>query len=264
MGMRRGQPLRATFSFKGKSYGTYFLIMSIPRLGTIILGMAIVSCFGQNDSARTIFSRRAIIVGPLFAYDARDAYIDISDIQKSVPVHRSGILAFGLAAGMQAPVSPAVRLQIGLNLDAGSALDDTLFTAETVTVRNFYYHAGLEPQLHVALWRSRSFAPFLCAGAGVNCVWVQERTFLLHDPGKEILYTDRKYVSTVSLSFDLLVGLGCDIAINNRFGIFLSDCFRYLYPVSYKVNQDFPLYEMPYREALYGNVFCLGISIGVR
>jgi hypothetical protein len=236
------------------------------RLFAVVLGISVFACFGQDDSTRprSAFARRCFFIGPLLSYNVRDAYIDISDIQKSVPVHRSDLLALGLAGGMQVPVSRMVRLQIGLSVDVGSATDDTLFTAETVTVRNYYYHAGMEPQVHIALWQSGKFAPFVLAGAGVNGVWVQERTFLLNNPAQEILYTDRRYVSDISVSFSLSAGAGCDFAMSNRFGIFVSDYFRYLYPVSYKINQDLPLYDLPYHEAQYGNVLCAGISMGLR
>jgi hypothetical protein len=238
--------------------------MSNYRMSLVILCAAIAGCFGQNDSARGVFSQRALIIGPVVAYSVRKGYIDVSDIRKSVAVPRGAIAAFGLGAGMQTPLSAALRLQTGLHLDVGSAVDDTLFTAETVTVRNFYYHAGVEPQLNISPWHSRRVAPFVSFGAGINCVWVQERTFLLRNPSQEILYTDRKYVSNASFSFSLISGLGCDIALGKRLGISLSDFFRYLYPVSYTINQDFPLYEMPYHESQYSNVFCLGISIRLR
>jgi hypothetical protein len=217
--------------------------------------------FGQDDSIRSVFGRRTLFLGPLIAYSARDAYIDVDEIQKSVAIKRSGLLTLGLAGGLRIPVSRAVRLQIGLNVDGGSATDDTLFTAETVSVRNFYYHAGLEPQVHFAPWHSRRFAPFLFLAAGVNGVWVQERTFLLSNPAQEILYTDRTYVSDISVSFSLSAGLGSDVAINKRFSISVNDFFRYLNPVSYKIKQDFPLYDMPYHEAQYGNVFGIHLCV---
>jgi hypothetical protein len=238
------------------------------RRKTSLLGfmflIASLQGFGQDDSSHPVFCRHAIFVGPFLAYDGRDGYVDISDIKKSVSVHRDGLWAFGLTAGARTPLSQALRLQAGLDLDFGSVADDTLFTAETVTVRNYYYHAGLEPQLQFAPWQLSGFAPYLCAGAGVNCVWVQERTFLLHKPAQEILYTDRKYISAVSFSFCLCAGLGCDISINNRLSLFLSDSFRYLYPVSYRINQDFPLYEMPYHEAWFGNIARAGLSFKLR
>jgi hypothetical protein len=237
-------------------------------MSIIFLGMALCTfgggAFGQDDSVRSVFARRTVFLGPLLAYNARDASIDFNEIQKSVPVHRSGIVALGLAGGVRIPVSRRLRLQIGLNIDAGSATDDTLFTAETVTVRNFYYHVGLEPQVHFAPWHSRRFAPFSFIAAGVNGVWVQERTFLLSNPAQEILYTDRTYISDISVSFSLSAGLGFDVAINNRFSVFLSDYFRYLYPVTYKINQDFPLYSMPYHEAQYGNVFSINFCIALK
>lgn len=238
--------------------------MSNHRMSFVILCVAIVSCFGQNDSTRGVFSQRALIIGPVVAYSARNGYIDISDIRSSVAVPRGAFAAFGLSAGMESPLAKVLRLQTGLYLDVGSVVDDTLFTAETVTVRNFYYHAGLEPQLHFSPWHSSRVAPFVSFGAGAHCVWVQERTFLLRNPSQEILYTDRKYVSNASFSFSLVSGLGCDIALGKRLGISLSDFFRYLYPVSYSINQDFPLYEMPYHESQYGNVFCLGITLRLR
>jgi hypothetical protein len=220
--------------------------------------------FGQDDPIRSVFGRRTLFLGPQIAYSARDAYIDVDEIQKSVAIKRSGLLTFGLAGGLRIPVSRAVRLQIGLNVDGGSATDDTLFTAETVTVRNFYYHAGLEPQVHFTPWHSRLFSPYGCLGAGVNCVWVRERTFLLHDPAQEILYTDRNYISDISASFDVSAGIGCDIVINKRLSISLNDEFRYLYPVSYKIRQDLPLYDMPYHEAQYGNVLSINICIALQ
>jgi hypothetical protein len=219
--------------------------------------------FGQDDSVSPVFARRTLFLGPQIAYSARDAYIDVDEIQKSVAIKRSGLLAVGLAGGMRIPLSRTVRLQIGLDIEGGSATDDTLFTAETVTVRNFYYHAGLEPQVHFTPWQSHTVSPYACLGAGVNCVWVRERTFLLSEPAQEILYTDRKYVSEASVSFSLSAGLGCDIAINKRLSISLNDSFRYLYPVSYKIKQDFPLFEMPYHETQYGNVFRVNICMAI-
>jgi hypothetical protein len=223
-----------------------------------------LQAFGQEDSIRSVFGRRTLFVGPLIAYSGRDGYIDVDEIQKSVAIKRSGLLTFGLAGGLRIPVSRAIRLQIGLSADGGSATDDTLFTPETVTVRNYYYHAGLEPQVHFTPWHSRLFSPYGCLGAGVNCVWVRERTFLLHDPAQEILYTDRNYISNISVSFDVSAGIGCDIAVSRKFSLTLCDMFRYLYPVSYLLNQDFPLDAMPYREALYGNVFFVGISMRLK
>jgi hypothetical protein len=264
----RRHPGNSTFSFKGNLHANYFLFMSRYRMSIIFLGMALCTfgggAFGQDDSVRSVFARRTVFLGPLLAYNARDASIDFNEIQKSVPVHRSGILALGLAGGIRIPVSRAARFQVGLNIDGGGVTDDTLFTAETVTVRNYYYHAGLEPQIHVAPWQTRKIAPYAFAGIGANCVWVQEHTFLLDNPAQEILYTDRAYISEFSVSFDVVGGVGCDIALNKKFGLFLNDCFRYLYPVTYKIKQDFPLYDMPYHETLYGNVFSAGISMKLR
>ena len=251
------------------SAANYFCLMHF-RPSYVALFLALFCCPDRAENAEisvpfsSEFSRRALFAGPLLAYSARDAYIDFSDIQKSIPVDRSGLLALGLAGGIQVPVSRIVRLQIGLCIDIGSATDDTLFTAETVSVRNYYYHAGLEPQVHIALWQSGKFAPFILAGAGINGVWVQERTFLLNKPAQEILYTDRRYVSDISVSFTVSAGAGFDVAVNNRVGIFVTDYFRYLYPVSYKINQDLPLYDLAYHEAQYGNVLCAGISMKLR
>jgi hypothetical protein len=233
----------------------------------ILAGMVLCAAlqgFGQDDSVRSVFARRAVFLGPLLAFNVRDAFYDISEIQKSVAVDRSGLLSLGLAGGIRIPVSCAARLQIGLNIDGGGVTDDTLFTAETVTVRNYYYHAGIEPQFHFAPWQTKKVAPYAFAGIGANCVWVQEHTFLLDNPAQEILYTDRAYISELSVSFDVVGGLGCDIALNKKFSLFLNDCFRYLYPVTYKIKQDFPLYNMPYHETLYGNVFSAGVSLKIK
>jgi len=240
-----------------------FLVLKQSILGCALL-CAVSQTFGQNDPVVSVFSRRALFLGPVISYSGRDGYIDISDMQKSIPVNRGGLWEWGLAGGLQVPVSRTVRFQTRLSADFGWATDDTLFTAETASVRNYYYHAGVEPQVHIALWQSRRFVPFVLAGVGVNGVWVQEHTFLLRNPAQEILYTDRAYVNDISVSFSLSAGLGCDVALSKRFGLFLNDFFRYLYPVTYKIRQDFPLYEMPYREALYGNEFCAGISMRFR
>jgi hypothetical protein len=256
------------FSIFRNKDAKYFLTMRFFLPATTILCSIIICAvlpgFSQDGPPGTVFGRPAVFIGPVVAYSARNGYIDISDIRRSVAVPRGAFAAFGLEAGMESPLSKALRLQTGLYLDVGSAVDDTLFTAETVTVRNFYYHAGMEPQLHISPWHSSRVAPFVSFGAGAHCVWVQERTFLLRNPSQEILYTDRKYVGNASFSFSLVSGLGCDIALGKRLGISLSDFFRYLYPVSYSINQDFPLYEMPYHESQYGNVFCLGITVRLR
>jgi len=239
-------------------------LLCFPLLVALLFGSGFAEIGENNDSVSAVISRRSLFLGPLLTYDGRNAQIDVQDIQKGVKVPRSGMLGFGLALGMNTPVSPLLRFRIGVYVDFHDALDDTLFTAETVTVHMFYYHAGIEPQLHLAPWHSRKVFPFVLAGAGLNGVWSQERTFLLNDPGQEIIYTDRKYISEVSFSFNVSAGLGCDFALSRRFGISLTDYFRYLYPVSYRIKQDFPLYEMPYRESWLGNIFFLGLSYVLR
>ncbi len=208
------------------------------------------------------FSSRQCFAGAQLTYNARAGYIDFESLQNSVAINKPNLLTVGLDGAIRFPLVKMLRLQVALALDAGSATDDTLFTAQPSLDKYFYYHAALEPSLHCALapasWR---VVPFVSLGAGLNVVWVNERTFFVSDPSQEVIYTDRYYVNAASWSVSASAGLGVDVAISRNVGVSLLSTFRYLYPVFYNVEEDFPLYAMHYTETLCGNVTWLGVII---
>ena len=63
-----------------------------------------------------------------------------------------------------------------------------------------------------------------------------------------------------SWSVSAHAGLGIDVRLSRRVGITLVSAFRWLYPVSWDVGEDFPLYAMHYTETLYGDVTWLGVT----
>ncbi len=215
-----------------------------------------------SDSSGLGFSSMQVFAGPFLTYNTRAGYIDFENLQSSVNVSKPDLLTVGLAGGIRFPLVKMLRLQISLALDAGSATDDTLFTAQPSFDKYFYYHAALEPSLHCALapqsWR---IVPYAVLGGGLNVVWVNEHTFFMSDPSQEVIYTDRYYVNAVSWSVSAFAGLGLDVAISRTIGLSLISTFRYLYPVFYNMEEDFPLYAMHYTETLYGNVTWLGMII---
>ncbi len=219
--------------------------------------------FAQDKTPVSIFESRTVFIQPLLTYSLRDGHIDLPDAQKSVAIARKPFFSYGLCGGMQFGISKVLRLQLGIVLDAGSVGDDTLFTAETALVQHDYYHAALEPQLHFCLWHMQNVDVFTSIGCGCNVVWVREQTFFLQNQSQEILYTDRNYESNVSLSFHALVGIGCDFNISKQFALSAGYSFRYLYPVSYDIQDDFPLTALTYRETLFGNIVYFGLSLKI-
>jgi hypothetical protein len=210
-------------------------------------------------------SKGDYFIGPFFTYSKRPGHIDFDSVKKSVAVAHPDIFTAGLSGGIRLPLGRLLRLQVGLCIDAGNAIDDTLYTTQPALDKYYYYHAALEPALLCALVPAKSrVTPFLALGAGVNAMWVNERTFLLDKPAQEVIFTDRYYINEVSWSASGFAGLGINIAINSGIGISLSSSFRYLYPVSWKIQEDFPLYAMRYTESQYGNVTWLGIYFAFK
>ena len=210
-------------------------------------------------------SKGDYFIGPFLTYGKRAGHIDFESIKKSAAVARPNLFTAGLSGGIRLPLGRLLRLQVGLCIDAGNAIDDTLYTTQPSLDKYYYYHAAVEPALLCALVPAKSrVTPFLVLGAGVNVVWVNERTFLLDEPAQDVIFTDRYYVNNVSWSVSGTAGLGINIAINSGIGISLISTFRYLYPVSWKIQEDFPLYTMRYTESQYGNVTWLGVYFAFK
>jgi hypothetical protein len=210
-------------------------------------------------------SKGDYFIGPFLTYGKRTGHMDFESIKKSAAVTRPNLFTAGLSGGVRLPLGRLLRVQVGLCIDAGNAIDDTLYTTQLSLDKYYYYHAAVEPALLCALVPVKSrVTPFLVLGAGVNAVWVKERTFLLDQPAQEVNFIDRHYVNDVSWSASGNAGLGINIAINGGIGISLISMFRYLYPVSWKIQEDFPLYAMRYTESQYGNVTWLGVYFAFK
>ncbi len=228
-----------------------------------VAGLIVLCCsfLAMGQQQELSFSSRQLYAAVSLAYSARAGYIDFDSPQKSVAVAKPDLLALGLTAGFRFPLTRLLRAQLGLAFDAGAATDDTLFTAQPSLDNYYYYRISFEPSLHCALappsWRA---VPFAVLGAGVNAVYVDERTFFASDPGQEVIYTDRYYVKQWSWSVSASAGLGLDVRLTRRMGITLVSTFRWLYPVSWDVQEDFPLYALHYTETLYGDVTWLGVT----
>jgi hypothetical protein len=223
----------------------------------------IILCPAQDRPAA--FSRGSNFVGPLLTYNKRAAFIDFETIRTSVAVSRPDLLTLGLGGGIRLPLLHWLRAQAGISIDAGSSADDTLYTAHVSVDKFFFYHASIEAALHLALAPPAGrLVPFLAAGAGGNGVWVNEKTYFLDQQYQEVIYLDRKYVSDVSWSVSAFAGLGLDINLGTGVAISLVSTFRFLYPVSYGIQEDLPLYAMKCTETLYGNVTWVGITFAMK
>jgi hypothetical protein len=261
------RPHYLTFSFKCRSFANYFLCMPKRLLFTttcmLLFSGLLYCCLAQTPSGS--FTKGSYFVGPLLTYNKRSAFIDFESIKTSVAVERPDLVAFGLFGGIRLPFLRILRFQLGLGLDAANSTDDTIYTTRTVLDKYYYYHASLEPSLHCALAPPNfRVAPFVVLSAGGNVVYVNERTFFLDEPNQEVLYEDRKYVNEVSVSVNVCAGLGLDFRVSNNVGISLVSTFRFLYPVSYRIPEDFLLYSMKYTETLYGNVTWLGVTFSMK
>ncbi len=215
----------------------------------------------SSQQQETSFTSRQFYAAALLSYNARQGYIDLDVPRQSVSVSKPGLLGFGLTGGARIPLNSFLRAQLGITADISKATDDTLFTAKPTLDEYFYYHGTLEPSLQCRLapawWTA---VPFAVVGAGLNIVWVNERTFLINDQSQEILYTDRSYVNQASWSASAVAGLGVDVRLGKKLAITLVSTFRWLYPVFYDIKEDYPLYAMHYTETLLGNVTSLGLS----
>lgn len=232
------------------------------HLLAVLLCLPLLSWSQVEDIER---SKGDYFIGPFLTYGKRAGHIDFESIKKSVAVARPNLFTAGLSGGIRLPLGRLLRVQVGLSIDAGNAVDDTLYTTKPALDKYYFYHAALEPALLCALVPAKSrVTPFLVLGAGVNAVWINERTFLVDEPAQEVIFTDRYYVNEVSWSASGTAGLGINFAINSGIGISLVSTFRYLYPVSWKIQEDFPLYAMQYIESQYGNVTWLGVYFAFK
>jgi hypothetical protein len=231
-------------------------------IGPICAPVLLISLFAMGQSPDSSYFSRPYYAAALCSYNARAGHVDMPIKETSVSVARPNLLTFGITGGVRLPLTRLLRLQIGLAFDAGNSTADTLYTAQTSLDKYFYYHGSLEPSLHCALvpptWRA---VPFLTVGAGLNAVWVNERTFFANNTAQEVIYTDRYYVNQLSWAASASAGLGMDVRLTRKVGLSLVSTFRWLYPVSYNEQEDFPLYAMRYTETLYGNVTWLGVTI---
>ncbi len=224
--------------------------------------LVFVRVSAAGDSLSLHFSSTQGFAGGVFTDNARAGYIDFQSLQSSVHVSKPNLLTAGLVAGVRFGILDFLRMETQLTLVAGNAIDDTLYTAQPTLDEYYYYHAALEPSLQCALspqtWR---VLPFAVCGAGINMMWVDERTFFVNDPGQEVIYNDRYYVNAVSWSVSAKAGFGLDAKLTRRIGLSLVSTFRYVYPVFYNIEEDYPLYSMHYTETVYGVVTWLGVTI---
>jgi hypothetical protein len=239
--------------------------MNYPCFSVCIAAILWSSLCAQGPDANPGFSKGMYYIGPLVTYSGRSGYYDFESIKKSVPVSKSNLVSFGLGGGARFPLASFLRAQTGLALDLGNAVDDTLQTTLPAIDKLYYYHAAFEASLHCALIPPRyRVTPFLELGAGANVVWVNEHTFFLDNPGQEVIFTDRSYVNETSWSFSAHAGLGVDIALSHSVGISFISIFRYLYPVSYQIKENYPLYAQNYSETHLGNVWWLGVTFAMK
>jgi opacity protein-like surface antigen len=201
----------------------------------------------------------AYCFGPAILYTVRDGYYDFTDIQKSRQVSRNSLLMYGVGGAKRFGLNKFVRLQIGLNFDMGSVVDDTLSTTlvgkttpSPIGVKHAFSHAGLAPELQFCAPMTDRTLPFVRLGGGLNYVSGAEQMSVLNS---DTLVTgmDPQTVYKSPWNFDVMAGFGLDILISRSMAICLSYSFRYWQPIKGSIEDDFPLTALPYHETFYSH-----------
>jgi hypothetical protein len=217
--------------------------------------------FPGNDASgadRAIWDN-AYFLGPAIIYNIRDGFYDFADIQKSLPVARNSLFMYGIGGGKRLGLTRFMRLQIGLNLDMGSVLDDTLSTMlvgkstlSPIGVKHTIYHAGLAPELQFCVPMTDRTLPFVRIGGGLNYVAGNEQMFVLNS---DTLVTgmDPETMYNGHWNFNVMAGFGFDLIVARSITICLSYSFTYWQPVQGAIYNDFPLNGLKYHEIFYSH-----------
>jgi hypothetical protein len=221
---------------------------------------ACAQILGSNASAadRAILDN-AYFLGPAIIYNIRDGFYDFADIQKSRQVSRNGLLMYGIGGGKRFGIFRFMRLQIGLNLDMGNIVDDTLSTMlvgkatlSPIGVKHTIYHAGLAPELQFCIPITDRTLPFVRIGGGLNYVAGNEQMFVLNS---DTLVTgmDPETMYNGHWNFNVMAGFGFDLLVTRSITICLSYSFTYWQPVQGAIYNDFPLNGLKYHEIFYSH-----------
>ena len=197
--------------------------------------------------------------GPVILYNLRDGFYDFVDIQKSRQAPRNSFLMYGAGGGKRFGLNNFMRLQIGINFDMGSIVDDTLSTTlvgkstpSPIGVKHTLYHAGFSPELQFYAPRTDRVLPFVRVGGGLNFVTGAEQMFVLNSDTL-VVGMEPETIYTSRLNFDIMAGFGLDLLVTRSIIICLSYSFRYWQPVLGSIQDDFPLTALPYREIFYSH-----------
>jgi len=221
-------------------------------------------CAVFSQDRDSIFTWPSATGGFVFTNNKRDAFIDIPSLQKSGEVDKGELMTIGGSFGWRFPLQKRFRLQCSAVFDVGYVPEDTLSAVNPVdntllALYNnlYYYHFDLQPQIHIAVTTFQKNSLYGIFGVGADLVWLQERMF--SKDGVEYNITNRNNINSLSVACDAVAGLGCDIAFNNQVGLFINGMYRFLYPVSYPLYDDYLLTVMNCHETLSGVYFIAGI-----
>jgi hypothetical protein len=248
-------------------FGNYFIklfslktMYKFTCLKIFFFFLAFAQFHGSNASGvdRAIFDN-AYFLGPAIMYNIRDGFYDFVDIQKSLRAPRNSLLMYGAGGGKRFGLNNFMRLQIGINFDMGSIVDDTLSTTlvgkstpSPIGVKHTLYHAGFSPELQFYAPKTDRVLPFVRVGGGLNYVSGVEQMFVLNSDTL-VEGMDPEIVYKNSLTFDVMAGFGFDLLVTRSIIICLSYSFRYWQPVLGSIQDDFPLTALPYREIFYSH-----------
>jgi hypothetical protein len=230
------------------------------RLKIIFLFSAGVQFFGSvaRGAEYSVFDN-AYFLGPAIIYNIRNGLYDFDALQRSLPAPRNSLPMYGLSCGKRFGLNKFTRLQIGLNFDMGSVIDDTLSTTlvgkstpSPIGVKHTFYHAGLAPELQLYAPITYQALPFVRLGGGLNFFTGIEQMFVLNS---DTLVTgmDPETKYSGRWNFDILAGIGLDLLVTRSIKICLSYSFTYWQPVHGSIENDFPLNGLTYHENFYSH-----------
>jgi hypothetical protein len=219
------------------------------------------SCMGLNTFS--VDPSSAYFIGLEYSFTKRDGFYDFQELHSSQARKRNDLSMFGCALGKRYKINESARFQIGVDLAIGAVTDDTFSNVHPASVKYFFYHGGIEPQIQFPFAKIEGVQPYFLLGGGLNYIYITEHTYFIDDK-REVLYTGLAYVNAGCFSLSASAGLGFDWAMTDAIFLNFWYSFRYWQPVRYNIREDFLLDDMPYRETFYSNRFHLTLLFNIK
>jgi hypothetical protein len=143
-------------------------------------------------------------------------------------------------------------LKIGGIFNFGSVVDATLPPpADAYVTKEWFFHAGFDPELQFALSPEGALRPFVFAGGGVDFVRLRNGFAEAADTRQAVEFLDEDKMPVVTEKRwcpHAHGGVGFDVMPRREVGVSVKYSFRFWRPVAYDDRRDLPLESVAYRE----------------